>query len=371
MRILVTGSTGFVGGAVVAQLLKDGFGPSLLLLVRARTTGDGLARVRAAMDRFRVPPVHRLTLTEANIVCGDLAQPASFEDDARMRRVTHVIHAGAIASFSPHPQLESVNVAGTLALARAVAASPVLERFVHVGTAMACGDEWAGVAGVVGESHELARAEHQLVPYTASKAEAERRLRREWPGLPLVIARPSIVVGHTRLGCEPSGSIFWMFRMVQLLGAFTCALDDRLDVVPVDFCADALIDLAFLPHLRHDLYHVSAGAASARTVGEIEAALAKARGVPPLGERFRRIGEQDIERLTPALAHQLGHGNGRLMAKALRRYGAFAALDYVFDNRRLLDEGVRAPTPVTDYLEVCVRSSEATPVAEQMAWDFK
>jgi hypothetical protein len=43
----------------------------------------------------------------------------------------------------------------------------------------------------------------------------------------------------------------------------------------------------------------------------------------------------------------------------------------VFDNRRPLDEGVRAPTPVTDYLDVCVRSSEATSVAEQMAWDFK
>ncbi|WP_353190639.1 SDR family oxidoreductase [Pandoraea pnomenusa] len=368
MRILVTGSTGFVGGAVVAQLLKDGFGPSLLLLVRARTSSDGLARVRAAMDRFRVAPVHRLSLTEANIVCGDLAQPVSFEDDPRMRRVTHVIHAGAIASFSAHPQLDVVNVNGTLALARAVAASPVLERFVHVGTAMACGD---ALSGLVQESHELARADHQVVPYTASKAEAERRLRREWPGLPLVVARPSIVVGHTRLGCEPSGSIFWMFRMVQLLGAFTCGLDDRLDVVPVDFCADALIDLAFLPHLRHDLYHVSAGEGSTRTIREIEAALARARGVPPLGERFRHVGAAEIDRLTPALAHQLGQGNSRLMAKALRRYGSFAALDYVFDNRRLLDEGTPVPPPVTDYLDVCVRSSEATSVAEQMAWDFK
>ncbi len=368
MRILVTGGTGFVGGAVVAQLLKDGFAPSLLLLVRARTRSDGLARVRAAMDRFRVPPVHRLALGEANIVCGDLAQPVSFEDDPRMRSVTHVIHAGAIATFSAHPQLDAVNVAGTLALARAVAASPVLERFVHVGTAMACGD---ALSGLVRESHDLAFADHQLVPYTASKAEAERRLRSEWPGLPLVIARPSIVVGHTRLGCEPSGSIFWIFRMVQLLGAFTCGLDDRLDVVPVDFCADALIDLAFLPRLRHDLYHVSAGEGSVRTIRQIEAALAKARGIAPLGERFRHIGEADIASLTPALARQLGHGNSRLMAKALRRYGAFAALDYVFDNRRLLSEGTPPPPPVTDYLDVCVRSSAATSVAEQMAWDFK
>ncbi|MDM8358233.1 SDR family oxidoreductase [Pandoraea communis] len=368
MRILVTGSTGFVGGAVAAQLLNDGFGPSLLLLVRARTRSDGLARVRAAMDRFRVAAVHRLALGEANIVCGDLAQPVSFEDDPRMRSVTHVVHAGAIASFSAHPQLDDVNVAGTLALARAVAASPVLERFVHVGTAMACGDS---LSGLVRESPDLALADHQVVPYTASKAEAERRLRREWPGLPLVIARPSIVVGHTRLGCEPSGSIFWMFRMVQLLGAFTCGLDDRLDVVPVDFCANALIDLAFLPHLRHDLYHVSAGEGSTRTIRQIEAALATARGVVPLGERFRHVDDAEIARLTPALARQLGQGNSRLMAKALRRYGAFAALDYVFDNRRLLSEGTRPPAPVTDYLEVCVRSSEATSVAEQMAWDFK
>jgi hypothetical protein len=29
---------------------------------------------------------------------------------------------------------------------------------------------------------------------------------------PLIVARPSIVVGHTRLGCRPSASIFWYYR---------------------------------------------------------------------------------------------------------------------------------------------------------------
>lgn len=368
MRILITGATGFVGGAVAARLIEQGHGPALLLLVRAKTSAEGLARVRRALTRFRVDAAALQALDEANILCGDLANPDSFEHDGRFDAVTHVIHSGAIACFSPHPQLDAVNVDGTLALARAASRSLRLRRFVHVGTAMACGE---GHAGVVFESPSLGAPGRQLVAYTASKAEAERRLRREFPGLPLVVARPSIVVGHTRLGCEPSGSIFWMFRMVQLLGAFTCGLDDRLDVIPVDFCAEAIVDLTLRPMLQHDLYHVSAGVGATRTIGEIEAALARARGVPPLGDRFRHIGSDDLSQLAPALERQLGTGNGRLMVKALKRYGAFAALDYVFDNSRLLAEGVRPPPHVTDYLDVCVRSSLSMSVAEQMAWDFK
>ena len=86
-----------------------------------------------------------------------------------------------------------------------------------------------------------------LVAYTRSKAEAERQLAEHFADLPLVIARPSIVVGHTELGCKPSGSIFWVLRAVEAVRFITWDLENRIDVVPVDWAASALRHLLFAP----------------------------------------------------------------------------------------------------------------------------
>lgn len=69
------------------------------------------------------------------------------------------------------------------------------------------------------------------------------------PELPLVVARPSVVVGHTQLGCLPSASIFWFYRACDALRRITCPLDSRDDAVPVDWVADALLFSSEKPNL--------------------------------------------------------------------------------------------------------------------------
>ena len=44
---------------------------------------------------------------------------------------------------------------------------------------------------------------------------------------------------------------------------------------------------------------------------------------------------------------------------------------YLFDNSRLLEEGIAVPPRFTDYLDVCVKSSSGVSIATQMQWDFK
>ena len=56
------------------------------------------------------------------------------------------------------------------------------------------------------------------------------------------------------------------------LESFTCGLDEQIDVIPVDYCAEALIGLALKPCLGHSLYHISAGHRAACTFGEIDEA---------------------------------------------------------------------------------------------------
>lgn len=81
------------------------------------------------------------------------------------------------------------------------------------------------------------------------------------------------------------------------LESFTCGLDEQIDVIPVDYCAEALIGLALKPCLGHSLYHISAGHRAACTFGEIDEAFARANGAAPVGERYRKVEVDDLKEL--------------------------------------------------------------------------
>jgi nucleoside-diphosphate-sugar epimerase len=364
--ILITGATGFLGGASAVAAMLGGLAGQLLFLVRAGTVQEGLERILKSLARFEPPATLLEQLSAGQIVLGDLADVDSFAGDPRLNRVTQVLNCAAVASFGDHPGIWPVNVVGTVAFARRMAQDPRLKRFVHIGTAMACGP---GKTSPVQECGDLDQETEHLVLYTASKAEAERQLHAI-AGLPLVVARPSIVVGHSELGCKPSTSIFWVFRMAHDLGRFLCDLDDVVDVIPVDYCAKALLLLLFKADIASTLYHISAGVSSA-TFRDIERAMATARGIPSLGAQFQKITEQDIPALIPEFKARLGISNCRLVMKAMKLYGGFAMLNYQFDNRRLIDEGLELPPSFPSYIKRCIETTEGLPLLEQMMDDFK
>jgi hypothetical protein len=66
-----------------------------------------------------------------------------------------------------------------------------------------------------------------------------------------------------------------------------------------------------------------------------------------------------------------GPCNRRFVLKAARLYGAFASLNAIFDNTRLLGENFDPPPRFADYLSMCVQTSRDVPVAEQMLIDFE
>ena len=366
-RMLITGATGFLGGAVVAEMMEQDRASELLLLVRASTPTDGLKRMAERLRSFSVPASRIASLKADQIVVGDIAQLNSFISDSRLQDVTSVINCAAVTSFGNNPKIWPVNVDATTAFADAARRWPKLKRFLHVGTAMACGVQ---SNSPVLESYEPGGTAQHLVPYTKSKAAVEMHLRNEMPELPLVVARPSIVVGHSRLGCQPSPSIFWVFRIVKALGEFLCGYDDRIDVIPVDYCAQALITLATKPTVQYDRYHVSAGEARSNTMREIDIEFSRSLGVEPAKE-YRQISFDKIVRREQEFPGLFGNCDSRLLLLAMKLYGAFASLNLLFDNQRLLAEGISLSPHFTDYVGHCVRTSLDSTVAEQMKVDFK
>ncbi|MBI3452801.1 MAG: SDR family oxidoreductase [Rhodospirillales bacterium] len=364
-RLLLTGATGFVGGAVAAALLPTSFWPNVLMAVRAPTADAGRGRVRESLARFVKDPALLARIDTNQILPADIGRPDTYLADRRLDAVTHVIGSAAVTSFGTHPAMEATNIRGAIALAQRFASSPHLRRFVHVGTAMVCGAD--SPQTVAEHRYEEDEVRH-LVNYTRTKLAGENGVRAAIADQRLVVARPSICVGHSQLGCAPSGSIFWTFRIATALRMVPFSLDIPIDVMPVDYAASALLHLAFTPAPKHRLYHISAGPAASSSYRDIFRAMDAAEGRHPAAIREVTLADMSARQNEfPAL---LGPGNPRLIFKAIRLYSNFAELGKVFDNQRLLDEGLSLPSNFASYAGLCLTTSGESDIFEQLLSDL-
>lgn len=365
---LITGSTGFLGGATLSNILKEHPACRLLLLVRGENTSQALERVRQNLRKFELTELQLARLNEDNILLGDLAEPDFFLEDTRLDAITHVINCAAVASFGKNPLIWKVNVDGTLKFVDRMSQVASLERYIHVGTAMCCAPE---PGSLVEEQLVAAPRQDHIVEYTWSKATIERLMKQRYPSLPLVIARPSIVVGHSQLGCQPSSSIYWVFSMALSLGKFMCSLEDKIDVVPVDYCAQALTLLLTHPQAEGGIFHISAGDERSVSFAQIDNAIASAQNKRPLGNRYRQVDFGELAMMRKNFSRLFGPCNERIMLRALSLYGQFSRLNVRFSNRKLRQLGLPAPPRFTEYVHYCVETTQGKSVPELMTVDFK
>jgi nucleoside-diphosphate-sugar epimerase len=364
--ILITGATGFLGGAVVCELIGTGVWPQVLLMVRAADPVAAANRVRTNLERFAMPEEVRDLVDPAQIICGDLTQLDPLLRDPRLERVTHVLNCAAITSFGSDPRIWTTNVEGTARFAKVMSGLPFMTRFIQVGTAMICG---GAASRLVYEDDFPRPGVTHLVPYTESKDRAETLLQSEISDKRLVVVRPSIIVGHTRLGVRPSHSIFWAFRMSHAMRRITCEIDGVIDVVPVDWVAQSLVTLLMKPLLRHRVYHLSAGDAAV-SFREIGRAFDVAEGTIPSAP-YTHVTHGELVALQDRFGEFFGRCNRRFMLRAMKLYGAFAGLNTRFVNARLLEEGVPMPERFTNYLALCLSTCRDHSIPEQMLTDFQ
>jgi nucleoside-diphosphate-sugar epimerase len=357
-KVLLTGITGFVGSAVAAALVTRGY--PVIAVVRGVDEEHARARVSQALAHYAIPA------SALSVVIGDLTSEGTYEHPL-FDEVTHVVHSAGCTSFAPRRSVWTSNVEGTKLLAERTRQSDRLRRFLHVSTAYCCGDRPNRVV----VEDDAPRGEHGHVnDYARSKAAAELLLRSMGFGERLLIARPSVVIGHTSLGIKPSSSLYWYCRALAALRRGPSELSDRRDIVPVDYVAEALLFLLFLERPSFETYHVSAGARGSQTLGEVVRKLNGAaaqdddsswRKIPAsafadLGEEIRRLVRDDNE--------------ARKLAVALSACAKFGELgiDY-FDNERLLSEGFRHPPRFVDYLDVCMQSTGEASLFDQLVDD--
>jgi thioester reductase-like protein len=278
--ILLTGATGFVGGELLVRLLEQ-TDREIIALIRADDDAGAQARLDETLALLLPPdavPAGRVRAVASHLDRHGLGISEAART-AIVASVDTVVHCAASVSFTlPLEQARAINVVGTRAMLELVADAPRLQRFVHVSTAYVAGDR----DGLCREDEHDVGQSHRNT-YESTKLEAELAVLEA--GLPgTVILRPSIVVGDSQTGWTPAFNvIYWPLQALArgLFPVIPGSAQARLDIVPIDTVADALLALTDGPMPEGSpVVHVVAGA-EAITTGRIAEMAAAAFGTTP------------------------------------------------------------------------------------------
>ena len=347
--VLLTGATGFVGKELLHRYLTL-TDRRVFALIRAESAEGATRRLRETLsDVFddAEPFADRV-----QALAGDVARPGlGLEQkaaDELAESVSEIVHSAASISFELGiEESREANVDGTrnmLDFAELCERRGSLRLFCYVSTAYVAGEHR-------GRFHEddLEKGQGFRNAYEQTKYEAELLVAERRDRLPLMVVRPSIVVGDRHSGWTASFNVlYWPLRALER-GVYPVLPARRrapVDVVSIDYVADAILALATSPDVDAGTYHLTASDA-ATDIGELLALASEHLGcrtppvVPPLV--YRHAVRPVLSRTSP---------RARRFLDASGSYLPYFDMRVTFDDARaraaLAPAGI-APVPLRDY----------------------
>ncbi len=350
-QVFLTGATGFIGSSLLQKWL-DSTDARLHLLTRGKRQQTTQERILAVLAGLYPPAAIAPMADRIEIVEGDLSldrlglKEADFKKLAA--KISHIIHCAAAARFDLElEQARNTNVKGTesiLALARRCSG---LQKLDYIGTAYVAGRR----VGLIKED-ELDEGQEHNNTYERSKLEAEKLVRASMPELPITIFRPSIVICDSKTGRVSSHSALYRLLKTYLLGALKVLPGDPtclLDLVPVDWMADATHFISGKASSTSRCYHLTAGLDNLTTLEELRDLASHYFGmerltiIPP--EAFYAYVAQAEAKFTEEERH---------MVDELKIYLPYLTTELKFDNSSTLNalkkNGLQVPK-VSSYFD--------------------
>lgn len=291
--IFLTGVTGFLGKVVLEELLRRrlelGVGKAIVLLRPAKASEGSSSPVTAAepSSRFQTevatsPCFAKLPPSWTDYVqpvWGDVEKPDCGLDPSAYQQIcdetTHVVHCAASVKFDlPFANAASINIQGALHVLQLAQSCSRLERMIYTSTAyvtphkgsdrmyeqLALLGPWTSAqallndisSGVVDEAQVLRQTGHPNT-YALTKCIAEHLVLEGRGSMPLTIVRPSIIAASQTYPFPGWTDNISAIAAVILaytkrgMREFHGRSSTSLDVVPVDFVADFIINEAFSP----------------------------------------------------------------------------------------------------------------------------
>ena len=285
-------------------------------------------------------------------VAGDILQAdwglSATDRDAVAGSVDFIIHNAADTSFATHRDTAKTNVESVRRLidfARTCRRDPLI---VYMSSASNVGRV---TGGCLTEADGCRPNNDHVNDYTHSKAVGEQLLHDS--GLPVLTLRPTIVLSAGLPDPVFARQILWCAPLTRTFEALPIDPAARIDLVDVEFVAEATLRLLESPRREHDCYHLSAGASGCVTVGELSAVTSRLYGRrSPL--RLVRPAEW-----TPSVHREFVRSRlQRRVFRALKLYLPFLNMDVVYDDTRLRAVVPAAQVPVhatAEYLPSLLR----------------
>jgi len=348
VAIFLTGSTGYIGAHVAANLLSQ-HDATVNLLVRGRDPREAELRLWNALQlHMPFPQFYEYLQAKVRIFRGDLTSPQFGLERTDYDRLVHttdsIIHCAASLNRKSEKACLNVNLRGTLEVLQLARQSQYyhgLRRFSNVSTVAVAGKR---SHEIIFEDRSIEWDRSDYDPYARTKKFCEHMVRELLPDVPLTIFRPSIVLGDSRY---PETTQFDMVRSFVFLAGLPVLPfrpHDKIDIVNVDFVADAISTLHMKANPTHDTYHLSSGRDS-QTFQELTSALAKEQNIR--GPIFMPILESPFTSVVHILANRRGRvGHGAALMKVFMPYLTW---NTVFDNARVTTEMGRKPAPFSQY----------------------
>jgi thioester reductase-like protein len=348
VAIFLTGSTGYIGAHVAANLL-DGYKDPLNLLVRAKTQHEAELRLWQGLQlHMDFPRFHNHLHSRIRIFRGDLtgAQFGLPDDEygKLVESTDSIIHCAASLNRKSEKSCLNVNLRGTLEvlqLGMHARNHHGLRRFSHVST--------VAVAGmrsneVVTEDASIDWARSDYDPYARTKKFCEHMIRQLLPDTPKTIFRPSIVLGDSRYAQTTQFDMVKAFVFLAGLPVLPFRPNDKIDIVNVDFVADAISTLHQKEKTDHDIYHLSSGTSS-QTFRELTTALAAAQG------KRKPIFIPSLEKPFTGIVNWMSNRKGSIgyAGSLMKVFIPYLVWNTVFDNTRVTTEMGRKPVPFSQY----------------------
>ena len=275
-KFFITGATGVVGSALVAELIGNR-DCEFQLLIRAKDDADLQSRLAKMLGFWDLPPGGE---TAKRIVAlrGDVTLPrfglTDTQYDEVSRQTSHIVHSAAIVKMNL-PLEEARNsavssVKSILELAAASRSHGALKKVDIVST--------VGVGGLTPgliPEEPLPDVQHFHNTYEASKSEAERYIRNHAGDLPVTVHRPSMVVGNSQTGKIVHFQVFYhlcefLSGRHTPLGLVPKTTGVYLDTIPVDYVVKAIAYSALNPAATSgQLFHLCSGPSDAVSISAL------------------------------------------------------------------------------------------------------